>query len=166
MKNKFLTSPFLVLYSLFAPSPILLPLFIFACIDNLPNNITSPIIVLLLHLVMNLILVCIFNRAFILINFSDAGARTQYLDLKWEDIKYVNITNFELFKYSLIPTKNLKFIVISKNEVNSSFNSYNPKQCILLPYNNKTLKKLSAFSNKRSIAINNFIEHKIYHDLL
>ena len=73
MKNKVLTSPFLVLYSLFAPSPILLPLFIFACIDNLPKNITSPIIVLLLHLVINVILVCIFNRAFILVNFSDAN---------------------------------------------------------------------------------------------
>lgn len=166
MKNKFLTSPFLVLYSLFAPSPIFLPLFIFACIDNLPKNITSPIIILLLHLVINVILVCVFNRAFILVYFSDAGIKTRYLNLKWEDIKYVNITNFELFKYSLIPTKNLKFIVISKNEVNCSFNLYNPKQCILLPYNNKTLNKLLAFSNNRSVAINNFIEQKIYQYLL
>ena len=150
MKHFTIVSPFLIMYSIFAPTIVLLiPIII--CVLN--NNLSSFVIVVSLHLLLNLVLFLFFHSAFILVTYSQCGIKNRYLNLSFDDIQYATIIDVELLKYSLIPTKEIQFICLSRTKQKSSFWNYSKKDCILLPYTPKVLRQLKDFSRNRSNAI-------------
>lgn len=159
MHSTSLSSPFLVIYSFFGPTLVLVVPLILFCLSNEHKAFQNVIIILLIHAFMNVILISLFKNAFQLVVCSEYGIKNICLNLKWEDINHISIINFKLFEWSIFPTITIKLISISSQEAPSSFLKCNPNQHILLPLSKKSINMLSFYSNNNSCVISDFISH-------
>ena len=150
MNHHTLVSPHLLLFSVFAPTIVLaIPLTI--CI--VVFSIQAVIVVCCIHLMMNLILILFYHRAFGLVSFSKNGIKNRYLELKYENIDFATLIEVDLLKFSLIPTIHVQMICLSSTKQACSFWNYSKKECICVPRTRRVLKRLKECSESRSKAI-------------
>jgi len=146
MKYFTLTSPALVMFSIFSPTVVcVIPIIMCIC----SKKISLIFMAVLMDLFMNLIFFVFYHRAFILVTYSQHGIKNKYFDLSFDDIQYATIIDVELLKYSLIPTINIQLICLSTNKKESSFFNYSINDCILLPNTPKVLRRLKECSGDK-----------------
>jgi hypothetical protein len=141
----------LILYSLFAPTIVLLIPLVAGVLNLVYNHAISFLLTcIFLNVLMSSIISIVHKHAFGLVKYSQEGIENRHLKLDFNDIHSITVIEVELLKYTFLPTISVQMVCLATDKQDCSFYHYPRKKCILMPYTPKVIDELFEFSSKQS----------------
>ena len=157
MKYKSIAHPILLMFAFVLPILILIIPTIFFCILSNENSLQNASVILILYCFICFIILIFYHNAFCSFEMDFRGIRNRRLSLRWEDIKKIEISEVELFRFSIFPTVKLDSVICIGNVEKRSFLFHNSKDCIFFSMSHKNLEAMKKFAKNKSALLDDFL---------